>query len=219
MANGIKAQIVAPDVGQADCFLIQLYQDAQVFNLLIDGGSRYDLNWSLIDFLGMHHVTHLDVMILTHMHQDHIGQIDRIAAQFTVSAAVFPYPASQLMPPYPAVFEQERRDDTGTCIRAQAILKEQHTKLYFTFGNPRPTVFIFGKYKLECLFPTGNESSVLELLGEMRDSTADKQKEQYQQLCSNLNGDSSIWLLTYAGDDLALFCGDCLAQHLDKVLL
>ncbi|MFC0559763.1 MBL fold metallo-hydrolase [Halalkalibacter alkalisediminis] len=71
------------DVGQADSTLLT-YSDAdQHWNILIDAG-----NWDsdqVIKYLHAHEITEIDLLVGTHPHADHIGQMDRILQDFQVS--------------------------------------------------------------------------------------------------------------------------------------
>ena len=56
------------DVGQADCALITLGDEA----MLIDGGNRDD-GWLVTQYLQRLGITELDLVVGTHPHEDHIG--------------------------------------------------------------------------------------------------------------------------------------------------
>lgn len=64
------------DVGQADATLFEYSSDGIDYRILIDAG-----NWNrtdVLDYLDKNNITHLDILIGTHPHADHIGQIDQI---------------------------------------------------------------------------------------------------------------------------------------------
>ena len=61
------------DVGQADCILIQ----SNGHNMLIDAGNRDDDN-IILSYLNEQNISHLDYLILTHPHEDHIGAASSI---------------------------------------------------------------------------------------------------------------------------------------------
>ena len=62
-------KIVFIDVGQGDSTLIVLPNEKTI---LIDGGER-DQNQTVLSTLQEYNITHIDVMIATHPHADHIG--------------------------------------------------------------------------------------------------------------------------------------------------
>lgn len=67
------------DVGQGDSTLL-LGPD---FTILIDAG-RHDRN-DVVPHLERLGVTHIDLLIATHPHADHIGQMDRVVRRFSVT--------------------------------------------------------------------------------------------------------------------------------------
>jgi competence protein ComEC len=78
--DGLKAHYI--DVGQADATLLEYSHKGEKFNILIDSG-----NWNsdnIVDYLKHQKITHLDIVIGTHPHSDHIGQIDKVISQFEV---------------------------------------------------------------------------------------------------------------------------------------
>lgn len=67
------------DVGQGDCVLIQ---DGQ-HNILIDTGT-YKMSDNVMDFLKNYGVDYLDMLVLTHPHEDHIGAFVRIGEEYNI---------------------------------------------------------------------------------------------------------------------------------------
>lgn len=62
-------------IGQADCTLVQLGDK----NMLIDTGNEEDAE-HLLKFLKEKNITHIEYLIGTHIHEDHIGGMDIIIA-------------------------------------------------------------------------------------------------------------------------------------------
>jgi competence protein ComEC len=71
------------DVGQADAALVLCDGKA----MLIDGGNKADSNL-IYTYLKKHNITHLDYIIGTHGHEDHIGGIPG-ALQFATAGVVY----------------------------------------------------------------------------------------------------------------------------------
>ncbi|MGL4873171.1 MAG: ComEC/Rec2 family competence protein [Clostridium sp.] len=67
------------DVGQGDSTLIQ-YKN---FNILIDSGPR-DYEDELLSYLSNLNVNTIDYLIMTHPHEDHIGNIDEVIDTLTI---------------------------------------------------------------------------------------------------------------------------------------
>ena len=73
------------DVGQADAALILC--DGQA--MLIDGGNSADSNL-MYAYLQKHNITHLDYLIATHAHEDHVGGLAGALNYATVSTVYCP---------------------------------------------------------------------------------------------------------------------------------
>lgn len=215
----MSACLYAPFVGQADCFLIKLPVCGNNHHILIDGGSRLAPQGSLPDYLKQCGVAELDGLILTHLHQDHLGQLEQVAEQYTVRKAVLPYPPQVFPSCLPKVFSKERADDIFSYRRLYAVLQRQGTACYYHFGDTPSQNFSFGSFSLTCLFPECAENSlVLQALQRLHHDVSNDPAEDYRIFSDQLNADSSIWLLQQAKTDVALFCGDALASSMQKIL-
>lgn len=73
------------DVGQADCALVA----CDGAYMLIDGGNAEDSDL-VYSYLKSNGITHLDYMVATHTHEDHIGGLSGAAYAATVGAALSP---------------------------------------------------------------------------------------------------------------------------------
>ncbi len=78
--NEMKVHYI--DVGQADATLIEYSYEGDDFRILIDTGN-WDAN-NVVNYLESHEISHLDILIGTHPHADHIGQIDQVIANLDV---------------------------------------------------------------------------------------------------------------------------------------
>lgn len=68
------------DVGQGDAILIQLPNGQ---NMLIDGGEASKSS-VVVDFLKSKNVSHLDYLVATHPHADHIGGLPAVIKEFSI---------------------------------------------------------------------------------------------------------------------------------------
>ena len=73
------------DVGQADCALVA----CDGAYMLIDGGNAEDSDL-VFSYLKKHGVEHLDYMVASHAHEDHIGGLSGAAYAATVGTALSP---------------------------------------------------------------------------------------------------------------------------------
>lgn len=74
------------DVGQADCTLIMLPTGETV---LVDAGNREDKEY-ILNYLNNLGVKHIDAAIATHPHEDHIGAMQYVLANYDVDRLLMP---------------------------------------------------------------------------------------------------------------------------------
>lgn len=70
------------DAGQADATLLQIGEDGEIINMLIDAG-----DWSksdVVQYLEDQNIQSIDLVVATHAHADHIGQLAKIVETFDV---------------------------------------------------------------------------------------------------------------------------------------
>ena len=84
--TGDKLKVSYIDVGQADSILVQIPNGK---NLLIDTGNRDDYG-TIANYLKNQGVNKIDILVLTHMHEDHIGSSPEIIKNFTIGQVVMP---------------------------------------------------------------------------------------------------------------------------------
>lgn len=85
LPEGSSLEVHFIDVGQADAILVIC--DGQT--MLIDGGNRADSNL-MYSYLQKHNITHLNYVIGTHAHEDHIGGIAGALQYATVDTVYCP---------------------------------------------------------------------------------------------------------------------------------
>lgn len=78
--SNLKAHFI--DAGQADATLFQYSDGNKQYNILFDAGdwNRKDV----VSYLHSQSIKSLDLIVISHPHADHIGQLDDIMKQFTV---------------------------------------------------------------------------------------------------------------------------------------
>ena len=74
------------DVGQADCTLIMLPTGETV---LVDAGNREDKDY-ILNYLNNLGVKHIDAAVATHPHEDHIGAMQYVLANYDVDKLFMP---------------------------------------------------------------------------------------------------------------------------------
>ena len=192
------------DAGRADCTVLLLDTPQGRQTVVVDGGGKYyGARRPLLEFLTQRNISDIDLLILTHLHQDHFGGFVHL-----VRRAVAPCRDLQFADRvYPVFGDQE-------------FYREYHT--FFQYLNRSGTelirskecagrTFTFGDFALDCLYPmrdsTQRSVTYAEALcaPELTEEAMAWNLEAHKQTC---NEDSSIWLLRKGGADLALLAGD-----------
>ena len=197
------------DAGRADCTVLLLDTPQGRQTVVVDGGGKYyGARRPLLEFLTQRNISDIDLLILTHLHQDHFGGFVHMVDQVQVRRAVAPCRDLQFADRvYPVFGDQE-------------FYREYHT--FFQYLNRSGTelirskecagrTFTFGDFALDCLYPmrdsTQRSVTYAEALcaPELTEEAMAWNLEAHKQTC---NEDSSIWLLRKGGADLALLAGD-----------
>nr|WP_276897293.1 MBL fold metallo-hydrolase [Dysosmobacter welbionis] len=195
--------------GRADCTVLLLDTPQGRQTVVVDGGGKYyGARRPLLEFLTQRNISDIDLLILTHLHQDHFGGFVHLVDQVQVRRAVAPCRDLQFADRvYPVFGDQE-------------FYREYHT--FFQYLNRSGTelirskecagrTFTFGDFALDCLYPmrdsTQRSVTYAEALcaPELTEEAMAWNLEAHKQTC---NEDSSIWLLRKGGADLALLAGD-----------
>lgn len=197
------------DVGRADCSILLLDTEAGRKTVVIDGGGlSHQGRQPLLEFLEKRHIPEIDLLVLTHLHQDHFGGFHQLIGRVAVRWAVAPcgdlvfneavYPIfgdQEFYREYHRIFQYFQR--TGTKLTPSAAC-----------GGKR---FPFGDSTLRCLYPMADSpmrsvAYAQELCRrDLAETELAEALELHKRAC---NEDSSIWLLECRGSAVALFTGD-----------
>ena len=226
------SRLLSLPFGQADCFLLELQKGGSSPGyVLIDGGRKETQYPPLMDYLQKLGIPSIDLLILTHLHGDHLGWLDQVVLSVPVTEAVLPYGPLGLDSDY---LEREgmEREFCQTVMDYRRLikhLKRQDTVVHTAFQGlwgeegrkEAPFVFSFGSYTLRELFPadlchgtTAFEEFCL-CAGQCRPGTV---RDAWSRAARYLNGDSSVWLLNHGTEAAALFCGDIFESSLQAAM-
>ena len=207
------------NAGKADCFLLELVCEDGLKYILVDGGSRQNPVNKVDIWLEKQGINKIDCMILTHLHQDHLGYLDNVAEKIQVDKAVLPYPPVPLTETELAGLQDEERiEDIKAYNHLWDILTENgcsvETTLPLTASSYR-----YGKYELRCLFPFPDTvSNVYAMLCRLQREKPERVKSMYDAVRTLFNKDSSIWLLKEEEHPLLLLCGDGIHSSLTAAI-
>lgn len=207
------------DVGRADCTVLLLDTPDGSRCVVIDGGGKfYKGRRPLLEFLTGRGINTIDLLILTHLHQDHFGGFVHLVDKIAVREAVAPCGDLQFADcVYPVFGTQEYYREYHKFFQ---YLERSGAKLLPSIECAE-RMFRFGDYMLECLYPLKNSTmrSVVYAMALCDQNLTEESMEWaldiHKQTC---NEDSSIWLLKRNEEDLALFAGDSTDETLRAAL-
>ncbi|WP_166238523.1 ComEC/Rec2 family competence protein [Paenibacillus turpanensis] len=227
--------LYALNVGRGDSFAFELEAEGrEPFRVLVDGGDETEaVRVTPQQFMTEKGWDRLDLMILTHIHWDHIIGLLRLAKEFKVAEAVLPYPAFRL----PRLSEGEvvvleAYDHFRLYEELIELLQAQGTVIHYRPPFGERTEWTFGEFTFRHLSPVEGEplplyASIRELvtLGDQNQTpSAENAYALLHEYHVVSNRDSSIWLLerssgeTAMKEQLILLGGDALLDNWERLL-
>ena len=87
--DSFSGEIIAHfiDVGHGDAIVVELKEDNSRYIVLIDAGPEIDGN-PVVSYLDNINVSRIDLMIVTHPHQDHIGGMVEVINNFEITKVI-----------------------------------------------------------------------------------------------------------------------------------
>lgn len=203
------SEICAIPFGQADCFLLTLDDRRKKQHILIDGGSKMWSGKGLPEYLREMEIGEIDLLVLTHLHQDHIGWLKEVSRNIKIHQAVLPF-SPDTVKQIGQITNQEVKEDYKSLLAIEQNLILQNTNVFYANKFQKDMSYVFGEYRFTAIYP--DIQSRLPFL----DTFCHEQKvseAESKKAVSLLNGDSSVWLLTRGKCQIALFCGDCFEEN------
>ena len=131
------------DAGRADCTVLLLDTPQGRQTVVVDGGGKYyGARRPLLEFLTQRNISDIDLLILTHLHQDHFGGFVHLVGQVQVRRAVAPCRDLQFADRvYPVFGDQEFYREYHTFFQylnrsgTELIRSKECAGRTFTFGD------------------------------------------------------------------------------------
>lgn len=206
------------DAGRADCNVLLLDTQDGPKTVVIDGGTLRDCGSPLISFLREREIESIDLLVLTHLHQDHFGGFADLVGCIDVRRAVLPCDALDFSEKMYAYYAEA--EDFHAYNR---FVRYLHTSGATVCGIESciGKTFAFGEYALHCLFPTayGQQPAVVQAR-RMCDPAVPWEEQAracalFQAYC---NADSSIWSLYRGEAHQVLFAADSTIKTMNEAL-
>ncbi|MCR8630066.1 ComEC/Rec2 family competence protein [Paenibacillus radicis (ex Xue et al. 2023)] len=220
----MKPVLYALNVGRGDAFFLEIPTDNGVAVILMDGGDHFFHDsvrpYRFVQERGWKQI---DLMILTHLHPDHLTGLLEVAEHIPIVEAVLPYPeltlglgemrhpkavqTARMLNDYNQLWELLRRQKTAVTLRQP-------------FGETAS--WTFGPFMLRHLDPL--HISDLPAYSNLQQLCSSHLETEIQEKLlvafdSSSNRDSSVWLLEQTdGQQLFLFSGDALLSNWERIM-
>ena len=206
------------DAGRGDCIVLLLEAPEGRRTVVIDGGTLRGRPSPLLPFLQTQGVEAVDLLILTHLHQDHFGGFFDLIGRVPVRRAVSP--CGDLVWAEPVYESYGRAEYAGQYHAFFCDLAQRGAELIRTEDCIGRT-FRFGAFSLRCLYPRApGQQPAAALARALCDPslTAGTMAPLLAEFRRLANADSSVWALWRNGVCLALFAGDSTEETLSRAL-
>ncbi|TBL73258.1 ComEC/Rec2 family competence protein [Paenibacillus thalictri] len=218
----MNSRLYALNVGRGDSFFVEIETGKDTYVLLIDGGDDYfDDSVKPIQFIRNKGWQHIDLMILTHLHPDHVTGLLEVAEHIPVREAVLPYPPLEWEPGkyrHPKAAQSASVLSNYRTLQELLLKQNSNVSVRHPFGQKKD--WQFGDIVLRHLDPQ-HESDLFAYtnLLQLADSSPDIQEKRLVAFDSLSNLDSSVWLLEQSGgEQLFLFGGDALLSNWERIM-
>jgi competence protein ComEC len=216
----IVGELFILDAGRADCIVIITSGDANTGQtVVIDGGTKdYCGRAVLLNFLCSKKIKTIDLLIVTHVHQDHFGGLWHLIDRIHVKRAVLPYGDIELSPDAALLF------DRGECFTEYhdffGYLAGIHTEILLDYECAGKEFTLYQNTTVCCRYPdralpSENAEYIARLCAGAAPEELKKAAAGYRATC---NAASSIWTLENSSRTIALFASDSTVETMNRVL-
>ncbi|MDP5274835.1 MBL fold metallo-hydrolase [Chengkuizengella axinellae] len=207
----------ALNVGRGDAFVLEIMTVNETpYIVVVDGGD--DLSENKItptDFINEKKWSQIDLLILTHLHHDHVVGLLRLADEINIKQAVVPYPSCH--------FNIEEM--TNKIAKQSKEVIELYQQLLYKLENQDTQIQIrppfglqkkwsFGEFTLNHIYPeTGDPLPAFEIIEDIKQNhmSLHEKNEKLAKFDVVSNSDSSVWMLENEDkEQLLLLGGDAL---------
>ena len=206
--------------GSSDCIVITAGAPDGRKTIVMDGATKeYNGKPVLLEHLRRNGIAQIDLLIVTHLHQDHHGGFTNLIGEIAIKKAILPYGDIVL-----SAFMNEHYKSSWHYVHYHemyAYLASQNTEIRQITDCCGET-FGYGDISLKCLYPRkASDLTIPAILPAMCDDSLDAEAAMDVYLKfkdEHINSESSIWLLSCNGKNIAFLPGDSIAAIQKSVL-
>ncbi|WP_054954873.1 ComEC/Rec2 family competence protein [Paenibacillus dakarensis] len=222
MRMPVEPILYALNVGRGDSFFIEIPALEESYVILIDGGDcQKEMRVTPYAFIRERGWKRIDLMILTHLHPDHLYGLLEVSEHIPVTEALLPYPEMNLSI---GELTNTKAIQTAELLRVyeelQMNLTRQQTSIVRRPPFGEKSVWAFGELILRHIEPVDPRDMAAYLtLEELREAPEDQQDRLLERFDGQSNADSSVLLLEHQdGTQLLLLSGDAVLSNWERIL-
>lgn len=219
--------LYALNAGRGDCFFLEIPNHHSAPSVvLIDGGEDYIHDqMKPVSIAKEFHWDKIDLLILTHLHHDHLVGLLEVAASMNIAEAVLPYPEFQV-PDTPCDHPKARQTQELFQLYGQLCesLRLQGTTIRIRPPYGGLDVWQFGLAVIRHLDPVNHEDILgYRIIQQLQDDSLDSEvhKRLFIQFDRVSNRDSSVWVIEsvqHPHEQWLLLGGDALKSNWTRLL-
>ena len=208
------------ETGSSDCIVITADTDDGQKTIVMDGATKeYNGRAVLLEYLRERGIAQIDLMIVTHLHQDHHGGFTNLIGEIAIKKAVMPFGdivlSDYMNEHYKSSWHYAYYHELYAYLVSQKAEIRQVTDCC---GE----TLRYGGVSLKCLYPRNkHDLAIPAILPQMCDNSLNEEQaaEVFERFKDeHINSESSIWLITCNGRCIALLPGDSIAAVQQSVL-
>lgn len=219
----MTAKLHVLPVGRGDSFVIEIpRQGEKPWIILIDGGDTHiPESRTPRYYFESKGWTQIDLLVLTHIHPDHLNGLLPVVEQVQVKQAMLPYPSMQIeLDQYSQPQAIQTQGLLAAYEQLQLMLVAQGTELIYRHPFGVVQHYVFGDYELRQLAPFYEaELKGYSTLQQLQKADDNDKEALLVTFDNQSNEDSTILLLSHVdGTQLVLLSGDATLNNWPAVL-
>ncbi|MEW9124516.1 MAG: MBL fold metallo-hydrolase, partial [Thermotaleaceae bacterium] len=222
----MRPKLYAINVGRGDLLFLEIpMKNRENYIIMIDGGYGTDKEIQVVlELLEKNSWNKIDLLIITHLHFDHVGGMPRIAEVITFSEALLPYPKFQ-------VESIDIKNEKAKLIQETfkiykdifEVLEKTSTKINISRPFMKKHLWNLGEYILKQVNPImGDEALGYKIIKTLTTSTLSEEEREHLliEFDKTSNLDSSIWTLSKVGEEknILILGGDALLPSWERLI-
>lgn len=215
------------NVGYGDAILFQCSSGTTV---LLDGGSALESEFAgdpyrvrSQDFLREQNITHLDAVIISHIHEDHVCGLEAVLQQIPAAQILVPYPVEPFLRgrelhPAPGAFRSVPLYTNAFNAYRRILLRAREDGVPITVVGPGDCLELDQELRVHVLAPKPSViRTYMDLVGQAYEAETEQAATECLTKLDSMSNQTSMLLRVESGGKALLFAADCCPREWDEV--